>query len=427
MPSYLDLSADDLRALQTELNHDYMKAKTAGLKLNMTRGKPCPEQLDLCNGLLTVLSEDDYLTADGTDCRNYGGLDGIYEARVLFADMLDTKPEHVMVIGNSSLNLMYDMLVRALLFTMPDGARPWGREEKIRFICPTPGYDRHFFVTQALGFDMVSVPMTPDGPDMDLVEALVADDPTIKGMWTVPVYSNPDGITYSAETCRRLAAMKTAAPDFRIIWDNAYVVHHLYPDRKESVPDMIRLCAEAGHPNRVLEFGSTSKVTYSGAGIACLAASLENLQFIRKQMTIQTIGPDKVIQLRHSRFLKDMAGIEVIMDQHAAILRPKFETALRILDENLEGKGICSYKHPMGGYFISLFVLPGTATEVVRLAKACGVELTPAGNPFPYGKDPQDSNIRLAPSFPSLDELETAISVLCLCIRLAAVNKLLPA
>lgn len=427
MPSYLDLKTDNLNALQIQLEQAYAQAKAAGLKLNMTRGKPCPEQLDLANGLLTALSETDYLAQDGTDCRNYGGLDGIFEARALFADILGTKPEYVMAAGNSSLNLMYDMLVRAMLFTVPGGSKPWGREEKVRFICPTPGYDRHFFVTQTLGIEMIPVSMTPEGPDMDQLEALAAADPSIKGMWAVPVYSNPDGITYSAETCRRLAAMPTAAPDFRIIWDNAYAVHHLYPNQKESVPDMIALCAEAGNPDRVWEFASTSKVTFSGAGIACIAASVENLKYIRKQMTIQTIGPDKVAQLRHVRFLKDMAGVEAIMAQHAAILRPKFETALRILDEQLDGTGICSYKHPRGGYFISLFVLPGTAAEVVRLAKEAGVELTPAGNPFPYGKDPQDSNIRLAPSFPSIAELETAMSVLCVCIRLAAVRKLLAA
>jgi aspartate/methionine/tyrosine aminotransferase len=427
MPSYYDLSVEALRHLQVDLEQQYATAKSSGLKLNMTRGKPCPEQLDLANGLLTALNDTDYCAADGTDCRNYGGIDGILEARTLFAAMLDTKPEHVLVSSNSSLNLMYDTLVRAMLFKMPDGSIPWGQEDKIRFICPTPGYDRHFFITQTLGIDMITVPMTNDGPDMDQLEALVAADPAIKGMWAVPVYSNPDGITYSAETCRRLAAMKTAAPDFRIIWDNSYVVHHLYPDQKESVPDMIKLCADAGNANRVLEFSSTSKITFAGAGIACIAASIENLQFIRKQMSIQTIGPDKICQLRHARFLKNMDGIDAIMAQHAAILRPKFEATLRILDETLAGTDICTYNHPRGGYFVSLFVMPGTATEVVRLAKECGVELTPAGNPFPYGKDEHNSNIRLAPSFPSLTELETAMVVVCLCIRLAAVKKLLSA
>ena len=332
-----------------------------------------------------------------------------------------------MVAGNSSLNLMYDMLVRAMLFTLPGGQKPWGQEEKVRFLCPTPGYDRHFFVTQALGIEMIPVPMTEEGPDMDQVEALVAQDPSIKGIWTVPVYSNPDGVTYSASTCQRLAAMKTAAPDFRIFWDNAYVVHHLYPEQPESVPDMIRLCAESGHPDRVFEFASTSKITFSGAGIAALAASSANLQFIRKQMGIQTIGPDKLSQLRHVRFLKNRAGIDAIMRQHAAILRPKFEAALDILDTQVGGTGICSYNRPKGGYFISLSVLPGTASTVVSLAKEAGLELTPAGNPFPYGKDPLDTNIRLAPSFPTLDELKKATQLLCLCIRLAGVTKLLSA
>lgn len=425
MLSYRDQSADALRTLQADLQQKYEQAKAAGLSLNMTRGKPCPQQLDLSNGLSTILSESDFKAADGTDCRNYGGVDGLPEMKQLFADMLGTKPEHVIAAGNASLNLMYDMVARALLFAVPGASRPWGKEDKVRFICPVPGYDRHFFVTQTLGVEMVTVPMLPTGPDMDQVEALVAADPSIKGMWIVPVYSNPDGITCSPETCRRLAAMKASAPDFRIFWDNAYVVHHLYPEQKESVPDMIALCAEAGNPNRVLEFASTSKVTFAGAGIACVAASSENLAYIRKHMSIQTIGPDKMSQLRHVRFLKDMAGVDAIMEKHAAILRPKFETALRILDQELDGTGTCCYRHPRGGYFISLYVMPGTATEVVRLAKAAGVELTPAGNPYPYGKDPADSNIRLAPSFPSIKELETAVGVLCTCIKLAAVNKLL--
>ncbi len=427
MPSYLKMSADQLGRLKEQLENEYALARSAGLKLNMTRGKPCAQQLDLSNGLMTALSAQDYLADDGTDCRNYGGLDGIREARQLFADLLDTRPEHVMVAGNSSLNLMYDMMVRAMLFTLPGGVRPWGQEEKVRFICPVPGYDRHFFVTQTLGIEMVPVPMTPEGPDMDQVEALAANDPSIKGIWTVPVYSNPEGITYSTDTCRRLAGMKTAAPDFRIFWDNAYVVHHLYPDHQESVPDMIALCADSGNPDRVFEFASTSKITFSGAGIACIAASEANLQFIRMQMGIQTIGPDKMSQLRHVRFLKDRDGVERIMKQHADILRPKFECALDLLDEQLGDTGVCSYNRPKGGYFISLSVLPGTAAKVVSLAKEAGLELTPAGNPFPYGQDPMDTNIRLAPSFPTLEELKNATNLLILCIRLAAVAKLLAA
>ncbi len=425
MLSFQEYSVEQLQSLQAELNQQYSKAKSADLKLDMTRGKPCREQLDLSNELSTVLSDHNYLSAEGIDARNYGCPEGLAEMRALFADLLGTKQENVIASGNSSLNLMYDTVARAMLFALPGAARPWGKEEKIRFICPVPGYDRHFFLTNSFGIEMINVPMLPTGPDMDQVEALVAADPSIKGMWLVPVYSNPDGITTSAETCRRLAAMATAAPDFRLFWDNAYVVHHLYPDNQESVPDMIGLCAENGHPDRVFEFASASKITFAGAGVACVASSPNNLAWVRKQMMIQSIGPDKVNQLRHVRFLHNKAGVDAIMARHAAILRPKFEAALKILDERLSGTGCCCFNHPRGGYFISLFVIPGTAAEVVRLAGEAGVQLTPAGNPYPYGKDPEDSNIRLAPSFPTIPELETAVDVLCTCIQLAAVNKIL--
>ncbi len=424
MPSYKALnpqqSNQELQALETRF-HAFASQK---LKLNMTRGKPCTEQLDLSANLMTCLSELDYKALDGTDCRNYGGLDGLPEAKRLFADLLDITPQQVMVLGNSSLNLMYDMLTRAMLFPLPGAEQPWSKLEKIRFICPVPGYDRHFFVTQALGFDMIPVPMTATGPDMDAVEALVAADPAIKGMWLVPVYSNPEGVTCSADTCRRLAAMPTAAPDFRLFWDNAYVVHHLDPAAPQSTPEILSLCAAAGHPDRVFEFASTSKITWSGAGIACLAASTANLAYTHKHMSVQTIGPDKVNQLRHCRFLKDKAGVLAIMAQHAAILRPKFDLVQEVLTAELEGTGVCRWLQPKGGYFVSLSVLPGTAGEVVRLAKTCGVELTPAGNPYPHGHDPLDTNIRLAPSFPPMQELRTALEVLCTCIRLAALRKI---
>lgn len=427
MLSYSSLSTE---ALEQELKiqeHRYQAFTDLKLKLNMTRGKPCNEQLDLVNPLLTALSESDFTAADGTDCRNYGGLEGLSEARKLFADMLGCDPSQVLVLGNSSLNLMYDTLARAMLFAVPGASRPWSKEEKIKFICPVPGYDRHFFVTQSMGVEMIPVPMTPTGPDMDQLEALVAADPQIKGMWAVPVYSNPDGVTFSAETCSRLASMPTAAADFRIWWDNAYVVHHLYADDQDTVPDIISLCAESGHPDRVFEFASTSKVTYAGAGIACLAASAANLSWYKKQLTIQTIGPDKINQLRHMRFLKDYDGVQAIMKQHADILRPKFERVLEMLDSELGHLDLCSWQKPKGGYFISVFVPAGTAAEVVRLAKACGVELTPAGATYPLGKDPRDSNIRLAPSFPPLPELRPAIEVFCTCIKLAALRQLLAA
>lgn len=424
MPSYLNFTPEQAeREIQIQ-SERYQAFSDQKLKLNMTRGKPCSEQLNLSAGLMSALADHDFKAADGTDCRNYGVLEGLPEARQLFADLLGTTPEHVSVQGNSSLNLMYDTMVKAMLFAVPGAEKPWSKQEKIRFICPSPGYDRHYFVTQDLGFDMIPVKVTDEGPDMDAVEALAAADPQIKGIWVVPVYSNPDGVTCSEATCRRLAAMKTAAPDFRIFWDNAYIVHHLDMNDTEGTPDILSLCAEAGNPDRVFEFASTSKITWAGAGMSCVAASKANLAFLHKHMSIQTIGPDKVNQLRHCRFLKDKAGVLALMAKHAEILRPKFAMVEEILSFELAGTGICSWKKPKGGYFVSLSVLPGTAAEVVRLAKACGVELTPAGNPFPYGKDPDDTNIRLAPSFPPLSELKPALEVLCTCVKLAALRKL---
>lgn len=424
MPSYQNLSIQQLDVEIDRLELQLQAYAAQKLKLNMTRGKPCAEQLCLSSGLATCLSPDDYLSEDGTDCRNYGGLDGLIETRRLFAGLLGTKTDQVMVIGNSSLNLMYDMLVRCLLFPLPGSDTSWSRTEKVRFLCPVPGYDRHFFVTQLLGIEMIPVPMTPQGPDMEQIESLVAADPAIRGMWLVPVYSNPDGITCSADTCRRLAAMKTAAADFRIFWDNAYVAHHLNPETPETTPEILSLCEEMGNPDRVFAFSSSSKITWAGAGIACIASSLSNLAWIRKHMTAQSIGPDKMSQLRHARFLKDLDTVQALMRSHAEILRPKFELVDRYLTQELADTGFCRWNKPGGGYFFSLFVLPGTASEVVRLAKTCGVELTPAGSTWPYGKDPTDSNIRLAPSFPPLPELEKALQILCNCVRLAALKQL---
>jgi aspartate/methionine/tyrosine aminotransferase len=424
MPSYSALSPRQREQELLILNDRYQGYQKQNLKLNMTRGKPCPEQLDLSAGLMTCLSEHDYKASDGTDIRNYGGIGGLPEARRLFADILGTTIEHVTVSGNSSLNLMYDTLVKALLFPLPGTELPWSKQGQLKFICPTPGYDRHFFVTQNLGFELIPVPMTDEGPDMDQVESLVAFDPAIKGLWLIPIYSNPQGITCSEKTCERLASMHTAAPDFRIFWDCAYVVHHLDPHDAKTLPDMIELCDRAGNPDRVLEFTSTSKITWAGAGIACMASSLANLAFVHKHTSIQTIGPDKVNQLRHCRFLKDRAGIETLMAEHAKILRPKFDLVHQILEKEIADTGVCHWKKPKGGYFISLSVYPGTAKEVVRMAGACGVELTPAGNPFPLGLDPDDSNIRLAPSFPPLDELRPAMEVLGTCIKIAALEKM---
>lgn len=424
MPSYSALSPRQREQELLVLNDRYRDYEKQNFNLNMTRGKPCPEQLDLSAELMTCLSKNDYKALDGTDCRNYGGIGGLPEARRLFADILGTSVEHVTVFGNSSLNLMYDILVKALLFPLPGATSPWSKQGELKFICPTPGYDRHFFVTQTLGFEMIPVPMTDEGPDMNQVESLVASDPAIKGLWLVPIYSNPQGITCSERTCERLASMPAAAPDFRIFWDNAYVVHHLDPNDAESLPDMIELCDRAGNPDRIFEFTSTSKITWAGAGIACMAGSLANLAFVHKHMAIQTIGPDKVNQLRHCRFLKDRAGVEALMAKHAKILRPKFDLVHQILEKEIADTGVCHWKKPKGGYFISLSAYPGTAKEVVRMAKACGVELTPAGNPFPLGLDPDDSNIRLAPSFPPLDELRPAINVLGTCIKIAALKKM---
>ena len=425
MSSYLTLSNDQIKSEIDRLESSYQTFFAQNLKLNMTRGKPCREQLDLSNGLLNILDEAHVQSDDGTDCRNYGGLDGLPEAKALFASILGLQSEQVMVLSHSSLNLMYDMVVRAMLFAVPGASQAWGKEEKIRFLCPVPGYDRHFFVTQSLGIEMIPVPMTPEGPDMAVVENLVANDASIKGMWCVPVYSNPDGITYSAETCQRLASMTCAAPDFRIFWDNAYVVHHLDMSKPQGTPEMLRLCDAAGHPDRVFEFASTSKITWSGSGIACLAASPANLAYVRKQMTAQTIGPDKMTQLRHVRFLKNKDGVMAMMARQAEIIRQKFDLVNRILTADLADTGICCWNLPQGGYFFSLFVMPGTAAETVKLAKNCGVEVTPAGSTWPYGKDPQDSNIRLAPTFPPLAELEKAVQVLTICIRLAALRSLL--
>jgi DNA-binding transcriptional MocR family regulator len=392
-----------------------------GLSLNMARGKPCKEQLNLSSDLMSCLSDSDFKAQDGTDTRNYGLLEGLPEARALFGALLKVSPQQVIVAGNSSLNLMYDAVARALLTTVPGGVRPWSKDAVVKFLCPSPGYDRHFAVCRELGIEMVVVDMTPDGPDMDEVERLCAEDPSVKGIWCVPVYSNPDGITYTADVCRRLATMKTA-PDFRIFWDNAYFLHHLYPDHKDAVPEILALCAEAGNPDRVYEFASTSKVTYAGGGVAALASSPANIEHIRRNMGMQTIGHDKINQLRHVRYLEDVSGVERHMEKHGDILRPKFETVLRILEAELGDLGIASWNSPRGGYFISLFVEKGMAKQVVAMAKSVGVELTPAGATYPYGKDPNDWNIRIAPSFPPASELAEAIEVLCVCVRLSAVR-----
>jgi len=402
----------------SDLQRRYDELRGLGLSLDMTRGKPCSAQLDLSAELLTTVTGDVRAT-DGTDCRNYGGVDGLPEAKAFFAGMVGVAPNEVVVGGNSSLSLMYDTVVRCLLHTPPGGDKPWRQLPKIRWACPVPGYDRHFGVCENLGIEMTTVPMTDDGPDMDALEPLVAADASVRGLWVVPRFSNPTGAVVSPDVVRRLARMRTAAPDFRIVWDDAYAVHVLGAEPVE-IPSILAACKEAGNPDRVFLFGSTSKITFAGAGVAFMAGSEANMAWTRKHLSIQTIGPDKLNQLRHVRFLGDLAGIRAHMQRHAAILRPKFERVLSVLEEELGGSGLATWTRPRGGYFMTLWVPAGTAARVVKLAKDAGVALTPAGATYPYGKDPDDRVLRLAPSFPTVEEIEQAMRVVAACVRLAA-------
>lgn len=393
----------------------------------MARGKPGSDQLDLSMPLLTaVTTAEDCRAEDGTDCRNYGVLDGLPEAKRFMAAMLDDEPENVIVGGNSSLSLMYEAVARCWNFGTL-GSEPWCRLEQVKWLCPVPGYDRHFGVTEAFGIQMIPVPMTEEGPDMDEVERLVRDDASVKGIWCVPKYANPNGVTYSDEVVRRLASMPCAAEDFRIFWDNAYCVHHLYDDvaEQDQLLDIGAACREAGNPHRPFKFASTSKVTHPGAGISALAASPENVAEIKKRLGVGTIGYDKINQLRHVRFLKDAEGLAAHMSKHAAILRPKFELVLTKLDEGLSEVGGCSWSHPRGGYFVSFDAPEGTAKRIVQLAKEAGVTMTGAGATWPYKHDPHDSNIRIAPTLPPLDELDAAMDVFVCCAKLAYTEKLL--
>lgn len=427
MKTYQEMSKEELTQELTALKAEYEKIKGMGLALDMSRGKPGADQLDLSMGMLDVLDSKTALKSEnGTDLRNYGVLDGIPEAKKLMADVIGTKPENVIVYGNSSLNIMYDQVARAEMFGIC-GNTPWCKLDKVKFLCPVPGYDRHFAITETFGIEMINIPMTENGPDMDLVEKYVNNDETVKGIWCVPKYSNPQGYVYSDETVKRFAALKPAAEDFRIFWDNSYVVHHLYEDRQAELLDIISECEKAGNPDIVYEFASTSKVTFAGAGIAAMASSKKNLDFIRKSMTIQTIGYDKVNQYRHVKYFKDLDGIKAKMKQHADILRPKFELVDEILTKELEGLGIGTWTKPLGGYFITFETLEGCATSVVKKAKEAGVVLTGAGAPFPYGTDPRDFVIRIAPSYPTLEELRQAAEVFVLCVKLASVEKLLEA
>lgn len=425
MEYYSQQSKEDLLALKSELEAKFEEKKACGLQLDMSRGKPSTSQLDISLGLLDALtSKSGFLASDGLDCRNYGGLDGIPEAKQLMAEMMGTAPEHVIVFGNASLSIMYDSISRSYTHGVL-GNTPWCKLDKIKFLCPVPGYDRHFAITERFGIEMINIPMTQDGPDMDLVEDLVNHDGTVKGIWCVPKYSNPQGINYSDDTVRRFASLKPAAKDFRIYWDNAYVIHHLYEDNQAEILDIISECEKAGNPDIVYEFASTSKVSFSGAGIAALAASKANLDDIKKQLTIQTIGYDKINQLRHVTYFKNLDGLKQHMKKHADEMRPKFEAVLDVLEKELADTGIASWEKPYGGYFISFNAMEGCAKKIVAKCKEAGVTLTGAGATYPYGKDPKDSNIRLAPSFPTLEELAQATDLFVLCVKLVSIEKIL--
>ncbi len=425
MKAYRELSESELLALKDELHKEYEEAKAKGLQLDMSRGKPSPAQLDMEKDFLgMVISDADVTTETGVDCRNYGLLDGIPEARKLLADMLEVSADKVIVFGNSSLNVMYDTIARSMLLGVL-GNTPWCKLDKVKFLCPVPGYDRHFAITEQFGIEMINIPMREDGPDMDLVEKYVSEDSAVKGIWCVPKYSNPQGYTYSDETVKRFAALKPAAADFRIFWDNAYAVHDLYEDRSDSLLEILSECEKAGNPDMVYEFCSTSKVTFPGAGIAAIVTSPANLEQIKAAMTIQTIGYDKLNQLRHTKYFKNIDGMKAHMKRHAAIMRPKFEAVLEVLESELSGLEIGSWTNPNGGYFISFDAMEGCAGAIVRKCKEAGVVLTGAGATYPYKKDPKDSNIRLAPTFPSPEELSVATDLFVLCVKLVSVEKLL--
>ena len=425
MTAYKDLSVEELLSLKKELEAKFAEIKARNLKLDMSRGKPSKAQLDLSMGMMDVLNSDVDLTCEeGVDCRNYGVLDGINEAKQLLSDMSEVPKENIVIFGNSSLNVMYDTISRSMTHGVM-GSTPWCKLDKVKFLCPVPGYDRHFAITEHFGIEMINIPMTEEGPNMDMVEALVNNDDSVKGIWCVPKYSNPQGITYSDQVVRRFARLKPAAKDFRIYWDNAYTIHHLYDDKQDYLIEILMACKQEGNPDMVYKFCSTSKISFPGSGIAAIAASTANLADIRKQMTIQTIGHDKVNQLRHARFFGDIHGVVEHMKKHADILRPKFEAVLDGLEKELGGLEIGSWIRPRGGYFISFDALAGCAKAIVAKAKEAGVVMTGAGATFPYGKDPKDSNIRIAPSFPTPEELALATEIFVLSVKLVSIDKIL--
>ena len=425
MKPYAELRKEELLELKKSLKAEYKAMQNRDLRLDMSRGKPSQEQLDISMGLMDVLTSDkDLMSENGSDCRNYGVLDGIPEAKELMGDMMEVPADNLIIYGNSSLNVMYDCISRSYTHGVM-GSTPWCKLDKIKFLCIVPGYDRHFAITEYFGFENVCVPMLESGPDMDMIEELVQNDDSIKGIWCVPKYSNPTGNSYSDEVVRRFARLKPAAKDFRIYWDNAYTIHHLYDLDQDHLIEILAECKRAGNPDLVYKFASTSKVTFPGSGIAALATSHNNLEDIKNQLKNQTIGHDKVNQLRHVRYFKDIHGMVEHMRKHADSLRPKFEMVIDTLEKELGGLGIASWTKPKGGYFISFDTMEGCAKEVVLKCKKAGVVLTGAGATFPGGKDPHDKNIRIAPSFPPVADLEIAANLLCLCTKMAAVDKLL--
>ena len=422
MTAYSKMTAEERKAEYAKVSREYEDLKARGLKLNMARGKPGKAQLDLVSDIFSLMQKPEDYVSDGIDVRNYGELSGLPAAKRLFAEILGCRPEQVFVGGNASLQLMYDTVSKAYTHGLLHSERPWCKEPVVKFLCPSPGYDRHFKVTESFGFELITIPMTDEGPDMDAVEKAI-QDPAVKGMWNVPKYSNPDGIIYSAETIRRIASMKPAAPDFLLMWDNAYCIHEFEGDYVEF-PDILSECAKYGNADMVFEFASTSKVTLPGGGISCFACSEANMAYMEKLIGIQVISFDKANQQRHVLYLKDKAHTLELMKKHAAIMGPKFRCVVDALDREIAPLEIASWRRPKGGYFVSLYAMPGTAKRTLALCKEAGVTMTGAGATYPYGRDPQDSNIRIAPSLPPVEELEQAIAVLCVCLKMAALEKL---